>query len=76
MTRSQNRGSQVRREQGLHDQVDAETMTNRLGLEVHAWPSHVLQGMQAAIAVGNLIISPYGNNALTLRNFPETLKHA
>ena len=51
-------GAQNRHEQGLHGHVDAETVANRLGLEVWAWPYRVLQGMQAANAAGNLIISP------------------
>ena len=34
MTRAQNRGAQVRRELGLHGQVDAETVAIRPGLAV------------------------------------------
>ena len=47
MTRAQDRAARVRPELGLHGQVDAETVANRPGLEVWAWPFRVLQEMQA-----------------------------
>ena len=47
MTRAQDRAARVRHELGLHGQVDAETVANRPGLEVWAWPFRVLQEMQA-----------------------------
>lgn len=45
MTRAQRRGREMRRELGLHGQVDAEAVASRLGYEVWTWPLDTLEEM-------------------------------
>ena len=70
MTRAQDRAARVRHELGLHGQVDAETVANRPGLEVWAWPFRVLREMQA----GDLVA---GAQSLGLRwqRFDDRVHH-
>ena len=46
MSRARQRGSALRRERGLHGQVDAEAVANDLGLTVVPWPLQVLEEMR------------------------------
>ena len=51
ITHAQGRARALRRELGLHGQVDAEGVADRLGLEVWTWPFQVLEEMQVENAI-------------------------
>ena len=61
VTRARRRAMEIRRELGLHGQVDAEGVANHLGLDVWTWPFQVLQEMQVdnAIAVAERLDVPW-----------------